>query len=844
MLSHREHFERPGAAARPACGPMTLLKVMFIVTLALPACDSPGMGSPGPGQPGPGGDAADVLASKADGHVDAAVEDLGDGGGPASNDAGHELPPEADAGTDVAAADDDVGLVDVSELDALVADDAADGAPLGDDAQEVDGQSDAVESPEDALAEGDVAVGPADVVESPEDAMGEGDGGAPDTDAAGGGDADVSWEDVAEPDVLGPACGDGQCAAGESCDGCPEDCGACPDDACCTASAAPGCVVGDIEACVCAKDSYCCTTAWDSYCVDEVDEFGCGTCGAACGDDVCDDGEDCLTCSGDCGACPPDPCGDGLCGTDEDCVTCSADCGVCPPKSCGDGYCGAGESCATCPGDCGACGQGDCCAAQGTPGCGDPVVQGCVCAVDEACCTGPWSEWCAFQAEVLGCAECQRPECTGSACELADPPLSVASLHIQEDTTWSGHVEVGGWGVQVVAGATLTLSPGTRVRFHPAAGLSSFGSVLVAGEPGNPVVLEAADPATPWPGVRTNGDGDIVMAHTLVRDATIGLLSRDFAVSHSRFVRCGVGIETGGDTSTSQSISEVEVAHGGTGIVIEDQPIVSLHRVFVHHNTGAGVVSSDATTLSDSIIAANDGPGILLTGYGGGKLTGNTLAYNGREAVRVVSQTPGVGTQTVPKVNGNNIVGNSALFTTVRWAPKPVIDVDLPEDSPVGVKTPTVNLPEGGSRVEYMRVFQIEKPSALYTDAYVHDAAQSGDSIWWKSPSAGWYRDVRSLDASSFYFSTNLQQGSGYELSFSVPVVAYRAALGGATPPVQVTCLKNGATTNLNDNYWGKPPEPGDIVGEPNTASFALDYFRTTFSDTPHPLTPTVPQLP
>ena len=35
---------------------------------------------------------------------------------------------------------------------------------------------------------------------------------------------------------------------------------------------------GGIEACVCAQDDVCCMTGWDDVCVDEVAQFGCGTC--------------------------------------------------------------------------------------------------------------------------------------------------------------------------------------------------------------------------------------------------------------------------------------------------------------------------------------------------------------------------------------------------------------------------------------------------------------------------------------------------------------------------------------------------------------------------------------
>ncbi len=85
----------------------------------------------------------------------------------------------------------------------------------------------------------------------------------------------------------------------------------------------------------------------------------------ACGDGTCSGGagEDCESCSSDCGSCPePMPtCGDGSCDSDvgEDCNTCSADCGSCPEPmpTCGDSSCDSdvGEDCNSCSADCGSC---------------------------------------------------------------------------------------------------------------------------------------------------------------------------------------------------------------------------------------------------------------------------------------------------------------------------------------------------------------------------------------------------------------------------------------------------------------------------------------------------------
>jgi uncharacterized protein YkwD len=68
-----------------------------------------------------------------------------------------------------------------------------------------------------------------------------------------------------------------------------------------------------------------------------------------CGDAVCDAGEDCASCPGDCGACAT--CNNGVCEMGEACDNCPADCGACSP-TCGNATCDGGESCTSCAVDC------------------------------------------------------------------------------------------------------------------------------------------------------------------------------------------------------------------------------------------------------------------------------------------------------------------------------------------------------------------------------------------------------------------------------------------------------------------------------------------------------------
>ncbi len=88
-----------------------------------------------------------------------------------------------------------------------------------------------------------------------------------------------------------------------------------------------------------------------------------------CGNEACDEGEDCQVCPQDCGEC----CGDGSCdeGAGENCTTCDTDCGCAEGTACEDTLrscvevcvpdC-AGKACGPdgCGGSCGECADGEC----------------------------------------------------------------------------------------------------------------------------------------------------------------------------------------------------------------------------------------------------------------------------------------------------------------------------------------------------------------------------------------------------------------------------------------------------------------------------------------------------
>jgi len=179
---------------------------------------------------------------------------------------------------------------------------------------------------------------------------------------------------------------------------------------CCSAHAGGGCGDAMIEACVCGQDPVCCDEAWDDVCVEAVAGFGCGDCGG--GDPPPPGGDD--------GAMPPPAgaccapqampgCADGnveMCVCEADAYCCEMawdeDC-VAMVDELGCGDCGGAMP----PADDGG-GGGGCCMPTGVPGCGDPMVEACVCVENEDffCCAVEWDDVCASEVAEFGCGGC------------------------------------------------------------------------------------------------------------------------------------------------------------------------------------------------------------------------------------------------------------------------------------------------------------------------------------------------------------------------------------------------------------------------------------------------------
>lgn len=181
---------------------------------------------------------------------------------------------------------------------------------------------------------------------------------------------------------------------------------------CCRPHPGPGCDdEPGVDTCVCEVDDYCCNVEWDEVCTDLAQDLGCAECN---GPDT--QGTDL---PGDC--CSPTSAAGCIDPEVEACV-CDADpfcCEVEWDEACVEDtdlyQCGCAEP----PGTSDTSdtdGPTDCCTASPEPGCNEPDIEACVCALDNFCCDTAWDQQCTGLVSEGGCGMCTYPQGTGDCC--------------------------------------------------------------------------------------------------------------------------------------------------------------------------------------------------------------------------------------------------------------------------------------------------------------------------------------------------------------------------------------------------------------------------------------------
>ena len=253
------------------------------------------------------------------------------------------------------------------------------------------------------------------------------------------------------------------------------------------------------------------------------------------------------------------------------------------------------------------------------------------------------------------------------------PLLVVRNEFLTEDTHWRGDVRVEG-GVTVAPQTTLTLAPGTVVRFAGEGGaLLILGRLVARGTPDRPILFAPASATTSetrWQGLvflgtdkknileqcRIEGAttavdasfATLTMNETRLYASATGLRCQDclLAVTGGGIERCGLGVSL---VDSEADLRTVVMRENTRGIVASRSSLYLTASILEGHDEGGLVVEGGRLVLSANTIRGN-GSGLTL-GSCEGTVSANRVADNRGHGVHLAKARV--------RVEGNSIEGNN-----------------------------------------------------------------------------------------------------------------------------------------------------------------------------------------
>lgn len=241
---------------------------------------------------------------------------------------------------------------------------------------------------------------------------------------------------------------------------------------------------------------------------------------------------------------------------------------------------------------------------------------------------------------------------------IVNPPATIIS-----NTTWSptDGVYLVNQVVSVNQGVTLTILPGTVVKFASETALAVNGSLVANGTAASPIVFTSQSDDSY--GGDTNSDGQMTLPSP---GQWGGVLLTSTAASSSitqaRFQYAGGQFYY---TNTYYS--------GSTLYLFGCSPLVENIHVQWGSGRGIWVNNSAAPTIRSAAVRYMSGDGILIENSSAPVLENNTLERNNGAAIRMASNT-------APRFSGNHASSNSLNGVVVNGiiAPSVTWDADLP----------------------------------------------------------------------------------------------------------------------------------------------------------------------
>jgi parallel beta-helix repeat protein len=260
------------------------------------------------------------------------------------------------------------------------------------------------------------------------------------------------------------------------------------------------------------------------------------------------------------------------------------------------------------------------------------------------------------------------------------PDISCGTQLLTEDSVWHGEVLVTGV-VTVAPQATLTIEPGTVVRFAGADSPSSAGSggellvqgrLVASGTKNGPIFLTSlyAEPMRgDWQGIVLLGsEKKNTLEECTLEGAEIGIDASysTLTLRGTRFVRCGTGIRlqdtvfsSGGGSVVNCEVgialldSEAELIDGSfsgnSRGVVSDRSSLYLSGGSFTRNNVVGLTADHSRVKISGGSFSNNGSGLLLVSSQG-SVSGNTIAENADCGIAL--------TDSRIRIQGNRIMRN------------------------------------------------------------------------------------------------------------------------------------------------------------------------------------------
>lgn len=219
-----------------------------------------------------------------------------------------------------------------------------------------------------------------------------------------------------------------------------------------------------------------------------------------------------------------------------------------------------------------------------------------------------------FLHQALSCPA--APNTLAPTPETLPESAPVASL-IMKDSVWSGIVPING-KIQVLSGVTLTIQPGTQVRFVVSTTRSDTdedrifvqtgGTLIALGTESQPIVFSSASTGSKWYGIELHSGHDRdAFAHCRIRDSRMGIAA----------------------VSSSPSIENCLFEGNQQGVSLWRQAKPALRNcTFLRNAVAIGVNMNSAPTITSCAIEDSEQIGVSVEAGSGGSVEKTRLSRN------------------------------------------------------------------------------------------------------------------------------------------------------------------------------------------------------------------------